>query len=87
MRATATKRSTTKRKTNNRWVQRAVSRPGRVRKAAKRDNLSVTEEARKMARSGDKSAASAGRLALRFKGEAKRGNFRKKKRSTSRRSM
>ena len=75
-------RATTKRK----WVQRAVSRPGRVTRNAKRDNLSVTQEARKMARSSDRSAASAGRLALRFKGEAKHGNFRKKKRSTTRRS-
>ncbi len=85
MRETAKHRGM-RRKKKNRWVQRAVSRPGRVKRAAKRDNLSVTEEARKMARSGNRSEEAAGRLALRFKGEAKHGNIRKKKRTPSRRS-
>jgi hypothetical protein len=39
-------RSTAKRN----WVKSSIRRPGRIKRAAKRDNLSVTEEARKMAR-------------------------------------
>ena len=67
----------------NRWLQGskghpgAISHPGRVKRAAARDNLSVAQEAEKMAHSGNKSEESAGRLALRFKGLAKHGNIRK----------
>lgn len=71
-------------KAKNRWIQRGIKRPGRIQRAAKRAGVSVTEEARRMARSEDKSAAAAGRLALRFKGKAGRGNIRRKKRATSR---
>lgn len=79
------RRSTSRKpKANKRWIQRGIKRPGRVKRAAARAGVSVTEEARRMAHSGDKSRAAAGRLALRFKGKAGRGNIRKKKRSTAR---
>jgi class 3 adenylate cyclase len=63
----------------DRWIGGAVKRPGRVKNAAKRDGISVTQEAHKMAESPDKSRAAAGRLALRFKGVATKGNIRKPK--------
>lgn len=73
------------RKGGKRFIQHAIKRPGRVKRAAKRDGLSVPEEARKMAHSGNKSEEGAGRLALRFEGKAKHGNIRKKKHRSSRR--
>lgn len=63
----------------SKFIQKAVKHPGRVTRAAKRDGLTVPEEAKKMSKSPDKSRASAGRLALRFEGKAKHGNFRKPK--------
>lgn len=60
------------------WIQGSIRRPGRVKRAAKRDGLSTKQEAKKMAASGNKSEAAAGRLAERFLGTAKRGNIRKK---------
>jgi len=67
----------------NKWIggehgkKGAIRHPGRVQRAAVRDNLSVAQEAEKMAHSGNKSESAAGRLALRFKGLAKHGNIRK----------
>lgn len=62
----------------DRWIGGAVKRPGRVKRAAKRAGISTKQEAKKMAASPNKSEASAGRLAERFLGTAKKGNIRKK---------
>lgn len=70
---------------NRNWIGGAVKRPGRVKRAAKRDGLSTKQEAKKMAASPNKSEAAAGRLAERFLGTAKKGNIRKGKKKTSRR--
>lgn len=60
-----------------RWIQRAVKRPGALTAAAERSGRSVLEQARVESHSPDKRIAARGRLALRFKGKAKRGNIRK----------
>lgn len=70
----------------DRWIQGAVRHPGAVKRAARKHGRSVTEEARVESRSDNPRIASRGRLALRFKGKAKRGNIRKKKRETHRSS-
>lgn len=70
----------------DRFLQGAIKRPGRVKRAAKRDGLSVGQEARKMAHSGNKSEEAAGNLALRFKGMAKHGNIRHGKRKARKRA-
>lgn len=77
-----------KRQSKKRWIQKGIKRPGRVTEAAKRDGLSVPEEARKMSHSSDPSKRGAGNLALRFEGKAKHGNLKKrgKKRSKGRSS-
>lgn len=69
------------------WIQSAIKRPGAVKNAAAKHGRSVTEEAKVESKSPDKKIAARGRLALRFKGKAKRGNIRKpkaKKRSAMR---
>lgn len=62
----------------DKWIGSAVSHPGAVKAAAKRHGRSVLAEAKAEAKSPKKSVAARGRLALRFKGAAKKGNIRKK---------
>lgn len=59
------------------WIGDAVKRPGAVKDAAARKGKSVAEEAKSEAKSPDSKIAARGRLALRFKGMAKKGNIRK----------
>lgn len=61
------------------WISGAIKRPGAVKEAAKRHGRSVLEEAKVESRSPNKKIASRGRLALRFKGAAKKGNIGKAK--------
>lgn len=68
------------------FIQNAIKRPGRVKRAAARDGISVPAEAKKMSHSPDKSRAAAGRLALRFEGKAKHGNIGHGKRKTRKRA-
>jgi hypothetical protein len=48
------------------WIQKAISRPGRVKNAAKRAGISTHQMAVRMSHSSDASARGAGNLALRF---------------------
>ena len=61
------------------WIQGAVQHKGAVKNAAKRHGVSTEQEAKKEAKSPNKSIASRGRLALRFEGKAKHGNIKKAK--------
>jgi hypothetical protein len=63
--------------TGGKWIQKAVSHPGAVKKAAKKHRRSVTAEAKAEAKSPNKKIAARGRLALRFQGKAKHGNLKK----------
>ena len=68
----------------SKFIQSAIKRPGRVKRAAAKAGRSVTEEARVMSHSSDPSKRGAGLLALRFKGKAKHGNIRKHRKSSRR---
>lgn len=48
------------------FIQSAIKHPGRVTEAAKRQGVSVHQEAEKMSHSSDASEGGAGNLALRF---------------------
>ena len=63
--------------TGAKWIQKAVSHPGAVKKAAKKNRRSTTAEAKAEAKSPNKKIAARGRLALRFQGKAKHGNLKK----------
>lgn len=63
----------------DKWIAGSIKHPHAVQAAAKRHGRSVLAEAKAEARSPKKSVAARGRLALRFKGAAKKGNIRKKK--------
>ena len=66
------------------WIARSIKRPGSLTRRAQRHGRSVHQEAVVESRSSDPKLRGAGNLALRFQGKAKRGNIRKKKRSTTR---
>lgn len=51
---------------DKKFIQHAIKHPGRIKKAAARDGISVHQEAEKFAHSDDASKRSAGNLALRF---------------------
>lgn len=70
------------------WIQGAVRHPGAVKRAAKKHGKSVAAEAKAEAKSPNKKIASRGRLALRFQGNAKHGNLkRRRKKSSHRKSV
>ena len=72
------------------WIAGAVKHPGAVIKAAKREGESVAQEAKDEANSPNKKIAARGRLALRFKGMAPKGNIPKpaaEKKSSSKSKM
>ena len=68
------------------FIQGAIKHPGRVKNAAKRDGISVHEEAERMAHSPNKSARGAGALALRFEKGGDLHSRPKHKRRGSRKS-
>ena len=70
----------------DKWIQGAVSHPGAVKSAAKRHGKSTLAEAKSESHSPNKKIASRGRLALRFMGKAKRGNLKKHKKSSGKRT-
>jgi hypothetical protein len=61
------------------WIRGAVRHPGAVKNAAHKHGKSVLAEAKSEAHSPNKKISARGRLALRFKGKAKKGNIHKKK--------
>ena len=61
----------------NKWIGSAVKSPGSLTAAAHRHGKSVLAEAKTEAKSPKKKIAARGRLALRFKGKAKKGNIHK----------
>ena len=48
------------------FIQSAIKRPGRMKRLAKKEGVSVHEAEEKASHSSNKSLASAGRLGLRF---------------------
>jgi hypothetical protein len=56
-----------------------IKHPGAVKEAAARHGISTEQEAKRESKSPDKHIAARGRLALRFEGKAKHGNFITKK--------
>lgn len=60
------------------WIKGAVKHPGAVKKAAEKHGRSVTAETKAESRSPNRKIAARGRLALRFKGKAKKGNIKKR---------
>lgn len=59
------------------WVASAVKHKGSLTRAARKHGRSVLAEAKAESHSPNRKIAARGRLALRFKGKAKKGNFKK----------